>query len=177
MQVCDFNLSKLLEDSARSSSAGGMLNPRWLAPEVLMGRPATAESDVFSFGTVLWELLTWRLPWEGANLYQLVFMVSRGERLPIPPPGELPGADQVIPPAQCDWGLYSSTSLNCLNHPFYLKCQLGHPQVPLTLRCLPPANPPVQLASYDAYTALIRRCWAQEPSERPSFAEAITELR
>ena len=29
-QVCDFNLSKLLEESVRSSSAGGLLNPRWL---------------------------------------------------------------------------------------------------------------------------------------------------
>jgi serine/threonine protein kinase len=113
LQVCDFNLSKILEDSVRSTSAGGMLNPRWLvrglpccqhapphiltdggqcdrrngapaasphkcvshmralqAPEVLMGGSAMAASDVFSFGTVLWELLTWRLPWEGANLYQ-----------------------------------------------------------------------------------------------------------
>jgi hypothetical protein len=128
-QVCDFNLSKILEDTARSSSAGGMLNPRWLAPEVLMGRPATAESDVFSFGTVLWELLTWRLPWEGANLYQLVFMVSRGERLPIPPPGELPGAEALGP------------------------------------------------ADFEAYVSIIRRCWAQEPSERPSFADIIAELR
>jgi serine/threonine protein kinase len=71
LQVCDFNLSRLLEDTVRSSSAGGMLNPRWLAPEVLMGQPASAASDVFSFGTVLWELATWQLPWEGTNLFQV----------------------------------------------------------------------------------------------------------
>lgn len=28
-----------------------------------------------------------------------------------------------------------------------------------------------------AYVSLIRRCWAQETSERPTFAEAILELR
>ncbi|EFN52529.1 hypothetical protein CHLNCDRAFT_36848 [Chlorella variabilis] len=129
VKVCDFNLSKILEDSVRSSSAGGLLNPRWLAPEVLMGQNATAASDVFSFGTVLWELLTWQLPWEGVNLYQLVFMVSRGERLAIPPADQLPGVDQL------------------------------------------PAD------EHAAYVSLIRRCWAQETSERPTFAEAILELR
>lgn len=30
---------------------------------------------------------------------------------------------------------------------------------------------------YDTYVALIRRCWAQQPQERPGFAEIIQELR
>lgn len=48
------SLSKLIEESTRSSSVGGMLNPRWLAPEVLTGGSATAASDVFrwAFGVV-----------------------------------------------------------------------------------------------------------------------------
>lgn len=52
-QVCDFGLGRLLQDTgARSTSMGGMLNPRWLAPEVLTGGSATAASDVFSFAVV-----------------------------------------------------------------------------------------------------------------------------
>ena len=35
----------------------------WLAPEVLQGQRAGAESDVYAFGLVLFELLAWRLPW------------------------------------------------------------------------------------------------------------------
>jgi serine/threonine protein kinase len=30
---------------------------------VLRGGRATAASDVFAFGCVLWELLAWQLPW------------------------------------------------------------------------------------------------------------------
>lgn len=30
---------------------------------------------------------------------------------------------------------------------------------------------------YEAYVALIRRCWAQRPEERPGFAEIIQDLR
>lgn len=32
-------------------------------------------------------------------------------------------------------------------------------------------------AAYAAFTSLIRRCWAQEPAERPAFEEIIQELR
>jgi serine/threonine protein kinase len=65
-QVADFNLSKILSTAKTSSNvntAGGANNPIWLAPEVVEGGQATAESDVFSFGLVMFELLTWQLPW------------------------------------------------------------------------------------------------------------------
>jgi serine/threonine protein kinase len=129
VKVADFNLSKLLEDTGvRSTSLGGMLNPRWLAPEVLTGGSATAASDTVSMGVVLWELLTWAIPWEDRNAFQLVHMVSDGERLPVPAREAVAGA-------------------------------IPDPQV------------------YEAYVALIRRCWAQRPQDRPSFAEIIQDLR
>ena len=33
------------------------------APEVLQDMPATAASDVYAFGLVMWEMLLWRVPW------------------------------------------------------------------------------------------------------------------
>jgi hypothetical protein len=90
VKVCDFNLSKLMEESARSASLHA-LNPRWAAPEVLNGEPAGMEADVFAFGVVLWELLTWELPWGTANPWGIVRAVTGGGRLPVPPPAELPG--------------------------------------------------------------------------------------
>lgn len=90
VKVCDFNLSKIMEDSMRSTSMQAM-NPRWLAPEVLEGRPTTCESDVFAFGVILWELMTWELPWGTSNPWGIVGALSRGERLEIPPPRALPG--------------------------------------------------------------------------------------
>jgi serine/threonine protein kinase len=72
--VSDFNLSKILSTAQTTSSAntaGGANNPIWLAPEVVEGGQATTASDVFSFGLVLFELLTWALPWGCAPHYRV----------------------------------------------------------------------------------------------------------
>ena len=46
-------------------------NPRWLAPEILSGRGYTFSSDVYSFGMILWELMTWRVPWHDYGPWQV----------------------------------------------------------------------------------------------------------
>ncbi|KAL4855412.1 Importin-5 [Chlorella vulgaris] len=78
-KVCDFNLSRIMEESATTNSLID-INPRWLSPEMIRGERATVASDVFAFAVVMWELLTWRM----AGL-----LVS-GARLTVPPTDELP---------------------------------------------------------------------------------------
>ncbi len=58
----------------------------YAAPEVLEGRPADARSDVFSFGAVLYEMLTGRAPYQG------------GDRTAPPPTGS-PAVDRLL--GQC----------------------------------------------------------------------------
>lgn len=69
-------------------------NPRWLAPEVLSGEVHTMASDVYPFGLVMWELLTWKTPWEAEAHYsiQIVNLVARGLRPRLPDNlADLPG--------------------------------------------------------------------------------------
>lgn len=38
-------------------------------------------ADVYSFGIVLWELLTWQLPWDDCNHFQVQFSLLAGARI------------------------------------------------------------------------------------------------
>jgi len=95
-KITDFNLSKILEGTGQASSHAAM-NPRWLAPEILDGTPASFASDVYAFGVCMWELLTWKIPYGISNPWGIVSSITRGERLDIPPKNELPG------PQSGDW--------------------------------------------------------------------------
>ncbi|KFM26814.1 Serine/threonine-protein kinase CTR1 [Auxenochlorella protothecoides] len=92
VKISDFNLSKLLDGSPVMSSLAAT-NPRWLAPEILAGHAATFASDVYAFGIVLWEMLTWELPWPTSNPWQVVTVVTEGGRLAVPDRAALPGPD------------------------------------------------------------------------------------
>lgn len=57
-----------------------------MAPEVIEHNPYREKADVFSFGIVLWELLTGRIPYSDMTpLQAAVGVVQKGLRPPIPP--------------------------------------------------------------------------------------------
>ncbi|KAK6911447.1 Serine-threonine/tyrosine-protein kinase, catalytic domain, partial [Dillenia turbinata] len=61
------------------------VKPEWMAPEVLRNEPSNEKCDVYSFGVILWELATLRLPWSGMNPMQVVGAVGfQNRRLDIP---------------------------------------------------------------------------------------------
>ncbi|XP_028770766.1 serine/threonine-protein kinase EDR1 [Neltuma alba] len=84
IKVCDFGLSRLKHNTFLSSkSTAG--TPEWMAPEVLRNEPSNEKCDVYSFGIILWELATLRLPWSGMNPMQVVGAVGfQNRRLEIP---------------------------------------------------------------------------------------------
>ncbi|KAF5467995.1 hypothetical protein F2P56_012193 [Juglans regia] len=83
VKVSDFGLSRMKHHTFLSSkSTAG--TPEWMAPEVLRNEQANEKCDVYSFGVILWELSTLRIPWKGLNPMQVVGAVGfQNRRLEI----------------------------------------------------------------------------------------------
>jgi serine/threonine-protein kinase len=63
LKLMDFGIARVLDPGERMTVTGALVgSPAYMAPEVIDGQPATAESDVFSLGTLLYWLWTGTLP-------------------------------------------------------------------------------------------------------------------
>ncbi|XP_075401068.1 ephrin type-A receptor 5 isoform X7 [Tenrec ecaudatus] len=86
-KVSDFGLSRVLEDDpeAAYTTRGGKIPIRWTAPEAISFRKFTSASDVWSYGIVMWEVVSYgeRPYWEMSN-QDVIKAVEEGYRLPSP---------------------------------------------------------------------------------------------
>lgn len=83
VKIADFGVARVQTRSGVMTAETGTY--RWMAPEVIEHRPYDHKVDVFSFGVVLWELLTGKLPYEDLTpLQAAVGVVHKGLRPTIP---------------------------------------------------------------------------------------------
>jgi Protein tyrosine and serine/threonine kinase len=82
--ICDFGLARAMKSSIDSAPLTATGTVQWTAPEVLLREDFSTAADVFSYGVVLWELLTHECPWPGITMLAVAQRVARGERLAVP---------------------------------------------------------------------------------------------
>ncbi|KAF3440364.1 hypothetical protein FNV43_RR18648 [Rhamnella rubrinervis] len=83
VKVADFGVARVQVQSGVMTAETGTY--RWMAPEVIEHKPYDHKADVFSFGIVLWELLTGQLPYSLLTpLQAAVGVVQKGLRPTIP---------------------------------------------------------------------------------------------
>ncbi|XP_051561850.1 ephrin type-A receptor 2a isoform X3 [Myxocyprinus asiaticus] len=86
-KVSDFGLSRVLEDFPEGTytTTGGKIPIRWTAPEAIAYRKFTSASDVWSFGIVMWEVMSFgeRPYWDMSN-HEVMKSINEGFRLPAP---------------------------------------------------------------------------------------------
>jgi len=73
VKVVDFGLAKLGEDSRKLTHSGELWgSPPYMSPEQISGRECDSRSDIYSLGCVIYEMLTGKDPFWGANVYELL---------------------------------------------------------------------------------------------------------
>ncbi|XP_034999400.1 ephrin type-A receptor 7 isoform X3 [Hippoglossus stenolepis] len=92
-KVSDFGLSRVIDDDPEAvyTTSGGKIPVRWTAPEAIQYRKFTSASDVWSYGIVMWEVMSYgeRPYWDMSN-QDVIKAIEEGYRLPAPmdcPPG------------------------------------------------------------------------------------------
>lgn len=66
-KIGDFGLSRIMMHSRITNRSGGG-TPMYMAPETLRCQPQDEAVDIFSFGVILWELHTRKVPWHDTGL-------------------------------------------------------------------------------------------------------------
>ncbi|XP_017482217.1 PREDICTED: ephrin type-B receptor 2-like, partial [Rhagoletis zephyria] len=88
-KIADFGLSREIDSTYSTEGAyttkGGKIPVRWTAPEAIAFRKFTSASDVWSFGIVCWEVMSYgeRPYWNWSN-QDVIKSIEKGYRLPPP---------------------------------------------------------------------------------------------
>jgi serine/threonine protein kinase len=83
-KIADFGLSR--QEEVNSTMTGGQGTPLYMAPEIINGDRYSNKADVFSFGVLLYEIVTGKQPLQnsGGSAFRLFAKVTAGSRETIP---------------------------------------------------------------------------------------------
>jgi TolB-like protein/predicted Ser/Thr protein kinase len=101
VKVVDFGLAKVMagaptDETADALTRGGAIvgTTPYMSPEQAAGRPVDGRSDLFSLGTILYEMLTGRRPFSGDSTAGTLAAILRDTPAPIP--GLAPDVARVL---------------------------------------------------------------------------------
>ncbi|XP_053742946.1 tyrosine-protein kinase SRK2 [Synchiropus splendidus] len=88
-KVADFGLARVFmkeNENVYEAREGTKFPVKWTAPEAIHNNKFTIKSDVWSFGILLYEIMTFgQMPYPTMTNYQVVQKVPQGYRMPCPP--------------------------------------------------------------------------------------------
>jgi len=88
VKVADFGVAKIRENSYANTVTGTY---GWMAPEVMdITAPYTYKADIYSYGVVLWEMVTGQIPFANMNPLQITRAVVDLNMRPGPVPNYCP---------------------------------------------------------------------------------------
>ncbi|XP_009317037.1 PREDICTED: tyrosine-protein kinase HCK, partial [Pygoscelis adeliae] len=82
-KIADFGLARVIEDNEYTAREGAKFPIKWTAPEAINYGSFTIKSDVWSFGILLTEIITYgRIPYPGMSSVEVIRALEHGYRMP-----------------------------------------------------------------------------------------------
>jgi hypothetical protein len=99
VKVTDFGIARVRGSKLAHTQAGVIMGtPHYAAPEQLLGQATDCRVDLYALGSVLYEMIVGRPPFEAATIYELIHAVH--DTMPAPPSslvaGVPPGVDEIL---------------------------------------------------------------------------------
>jgi len=86
LKIADFGLARNIQGEYYRKTTDGRLPIKWMAIESLLGQVYTSQSDVWSYGILLWEIMTLGgTPYPGIPAQELFKRLESGQRMEAPP--------------------------------------------------------------------------------------------
>lgn len=86
VKIADFGLARVIKEDEYEARVGARFPIKWTAPEAASYNRFTIKSDVWSFGILLTEIVTYgRIPYPGMTNAEVLHQVEHGYRMPCPP--------------------------------------------------------------------------------------------
>lgn len=82
VKVADFGFARIKQ--ANETLTPYLGSPCWICPEVLRGEPYYHKADVYSYGMVMWSVVTRRQPFQGLRAMDVALRVLQGMRPALP---------------------------------------------------------------------------------------------
>jgi len=76
IKITDFGLSRIKNFLSTQENKGRIGTPHWMAPEIMKSGRYEEASDAYSYGMILWEMVTCEIPYYGLYPYQIIGIVA-----------------------------------------------------------------------------------------------------
>src|SRR5262249_45327502 len=91
IKISDFGAA--LTSAAETTQVSGIGSPAYMSPEQVQEQQLSHQTDIFSLGVVMYQLLTGSLPFQATNHYTMVCQIIKVD----PPPPSICGPDIPAP--------------------------------------------------------------------------------